>query len=224
VSGLGRKVFASGEILTAADLQGYAVDQSVMVFDDATDRSTAIPSPTEGMVTYRKDENAVEFFDGSAFGAVGKILQVAQAAKTDTFSTTSASFTPVTGLSVSITPRSASSKILILAQISYGLASSNGHGHFKITGGNTAGYVGDAASARVQTVFGGSSNANMSAAVMSDSVIFLDSPNSTSSVTYQLEARQAGGGFAYVNRSALDGNDAFTARGASSIIVMEVAG
>jgi hypothetical protein len=64
VAGLGRKVFVAGEILTAADLQGYAVDQSVMVFDDATARTAAIPSPTEGMVTYLKDEDAVTVYDG----------------------------------------------------------------------------------------------------------------------------------------------------------------
>jgi hypothetical protein len=49
--------------------------------------------------------------------ATGKVLQVVQTTKTDTFTTTSTSFTDVTGLSVSITPSSASSKILIFSEI-----------------------------------------------------------------------------------------------------------
>jgi hypothetical protein len=55
-----------------------------------------------------------------AAGVGGKILQVVTAQKTDTFSTNSTSFVDVTGLSVSITPSSASSKILILASLSLG--------------------------------------------------------------------------------------------------------
>lgn len=57
MAGLGRKVFSAGEILTAADLQGYAVDQSVMVFADSAARGSAIPSPSEGMVTYLEDSD-----------------------------------------------------------------------------------------------------------------------------------------------------------------------
>jgi hypothetical protein len=70
MSGLGRKVFTAGEVLTAANVNGYLMDQSVMVFDDAAARSSAIPTPTEGMMTYTKDDNAVQVFDGSTFTAV----------------------------------------------------------------------------------------------------------------------------------------------------------
>ena len=51
-------------------------------------------------------------------GVGGKVLQVVQTVKSDTFSTSSTTFTDVTGLSVSITPSSTSNKILILASIS----------------------------------------------------------------------------------------------------------
>jgi hypothetical protein len=67
MAGLGRQVFTAGEVLTANNVNGYLMDQSVMVFADAAARSTAIPSPTEGMVTYLSDTTAIEFFDGSAF-------------------------------------------------------------------------------------------------------------------------------------------------------------
>jgi hypothetical protein len=42
-----------------------------MVFDDATARGSAIPSPSEGMLTYNKDTSGLELYDGSAFGPVG---------------------------------------------------------------------------------------------------------------------------------------------------------
>jgi hypothetical protein len=71
LAGLGRKEFNSGDILLASEVQGYLQDQAVMVFDDATARGSAIPSPSEGMVTYTKDDDAIQVYDGSAFVGVG---------------------------------------------------------------------------------------------------------------------------------------------------------
>lgn len=71
MAGLGRKTFTAGEVLTAANVQGYLMDQAVMVFDDSTARSSAIGTPTEGMVTYLKDSNALNYYDGSAWQVVG---------------------------------------------------------------------------------------------------------------------------------------------------------
>jgi hypothetical protein len=71
MSGLGRKIFAAGEILTAANVNGYLMDQSVMVFDDAGARESAIGTATEGMVAYTKDDNALSFYSGSVWTPVG---------------------------------------------------------------------------------------------------------------------------------------------------------
>ena len=71
MAGLGRKEFNSGDILLASEVQGYLQDQAVMVFDDDTARGSAIPTPSEGMLTYNKDTEALELYDGSAFGPVG---------------------------------------------------------------------------------------------------------------------------------------------------------
>jgi hypothetical protein len=46
------------------------MDQTVMVFADATARTAAISAPSEGMVTYLSDTNALEYYDGSAFVGV----------------------------------------------------------------------------------------------------------------------------------------------------------
>jgi hypothetical protein len=67
MSGLGRKVWSAGDVVAAADVQGYLQDQTVMVFDDATARSSAIGTPTEGMATYLKDTNTLELYDGSSW-------------------------------------------------------------------------------------------------------------------------------------------------------------
>ncbi|MDB4418068.1 hypothetical protein N9262_02330 [Akkermansiaceae bacterium] len=68
MAGLGRKVFAAGEVLTAANVGGYLMDQTVMVFNDAASRTSALGlDVSEGMVSYTKDDNAIQYYDGSAW-------------------------------------------------------------------------------------------------------------------------------------------------------------
>ena len=76
-AGLGFKTFTTGEVLTAADTNGYLM-QGVLVFASAAARTSAITSPQEGQSSYLKDTNALEFYDGAAWtGApVGDITAV----------------------------------------------------------------------------------------------------------------------------------------------------
>jgi hypothetical protein len=67
-AGLGFKTFTSGEVLTAADTNGYLM-QGVMVFANASARSAAITAPTEGQYSYLKDTNSTEYYDGAAWVA-----------------------------------------------------------------------------------------------------------------------------------------------------------
>jgi hypothetical protein len=69
-AGLGYKEFATGDVLTAADANGYLASQVVMVFASAAARTTAITSPQEGMISFRKDADALEYYSGSAWVAV----------------------------------------------------------------------------------------------------------------------------------------------------------
>jgi hypothetical protein len=65
--GLGRKVFTAGEILTAANTNGYLMDQAVMVFADTGARSSAIGTPSAGMLSYRTDGTVYEYWNGSSW-------------------------------------------------------------------------------------------------------------------------------------------------------------
>ena len=70
MAGAGFKTFAVGEVLTATNVNTYLMQQSVMVFADSSARSTAISSPSEGMLTYLSDINAVQYYDGSSWRAL----------------------------------------------------------------------------------------------------------------------------------------------------------
>ena len=160
----------------------------------------------------------------TAAGNAGIGSNVVQTVKTDTFSTTSTSFTTVTGMTAAITPSSASSKVLIVAQIATGLQEANTSiGHFKITRGGTDIYIGNADGSRIRAVFGGTSVGSDASMVVSNSIVYLDSPSSTSSVTYRLDVRRGGNGTVFINRSLNDSDNDFHVRGASSLTVIEVA-
>jgi len=66
-----RKIFVAGDVLTASDVNGFLMDQSVMTFADSTARSSAIGTATEGMLTYLADTNAFEYWNGTAYEGIG---------------------------------------------------------------------------------------------------------------------------------------------------------
>jgi hypothetical protein len=65
-AGQGFKTFTSGEVLTAADVNGYLM-QGVGVFTDAANRDAEITSPQEGQFAYLKDTNVTTYYTGSAW-------------------------------------------------------------------------------------------------------------------------------------------------------------
>ena len=66
MAGLGRKTFNSGDVLNAADVQGYLMDQAVMVFAGTAARGSAIPTPSAGMVAY-STATQLQVYNGSAW-------------------------------------------------------------------------------------------------------------------------------------------------------------
>ena len=74
MAGAGFKDFQAGEVLTAVDVDTYLMQQTVMVFAGTAARGSAIGTPTEGMFTYLKDTDSLEYYTGSnwtAFSAGG---------------------------------------------------------------------------------------------------------------------------------------------------------
>jgi hypothetical protein len=65
-AGLGFKTFTTGEVLTAADTNGYLM-QGVLVFDDAAARDAAITAPAEGQFAYLKDTDTTTYYTSSAW-------------------------------------------------------------------------------------------------------------------------------------------------------------
>jgi len=154
-------------------------------------------------------------------GGGGKVLQVVQTVKTDTFTTNSLSFVDLTGLSASITPSSSSNKILILTDIVFGMA--NAQGFIKLLRNSSDIYIGDSASSRLQaksSIYLADSNVTGSRVIN-----FLDSPSTTSSTTYKIQLKSENSSFnVCINRSQDDSDISGRVRGASSIILMEIAG
>jgi len=160
-----------------------------------------------------------------------RILQVVSTTKTDTFSastdndgTPNDQWASVTGLTATITPTAATSKVLVFVSL-FG-SSENSYGFaFRLTRGGTAIGVADAAGNRNQT--SGVVNATVDPGFSgSGSVSYLDSPASTSALTYGVDVANVQSGSAtvtvYVNRSLNDTNGASAARTVSTITVMEV--
>lgn len=150
--------------------------------------------------------------------SAGTVLQVVSVTKTDTFSTASTTFVDITGLSVSITPTSSSSKILVFTGIT-GTATD-------VAGAGATGYVllrdstiiTQGSSGGNSQFTGQLSNRNLggSAHTLNHAITYLDSPATTSALTYKIQGRSATGTL-YINKDVDDD------RTVSSITVMEIA-
>jgi hypothetical protein len=225
-AGLGYIEFATGDILTAAAANGYLASQTVMVFANAAARTAAITSPQEGMFSYLKDTNATEYYSGSAWvalgggGSSGKVAQVLSTTKTDTFTLASSTFTDITGLSVSITPTSATSKILVSIDVLGNGAPASGWGGLRIMRDSTPIGVGATAGSRVSV--SGFMYVNDGGLLVSTSNSVLDSPATTSAITYKVQFMTNSAGTGYINRTQADTDSNAYPRGASTITVMEI--
>ena len=165
-----------------------------------------------------------------ATGVGGKLLQVVSTTKTDTTSTTSSTFSDITGLSVSITPSSTSSKIIIIVSM-FGVFWQTGYNGciLSLLRNSTAIGGGTSAGSR-SSVIGTQGMTQQSVGVKLDAgvqyhVTYIDSPSTTSATTYKMQFWQDTPAHPiYVNRTNNDGNSPAWPRTSSSIIAMEIAG
>lgn len=251
MAGAGYKSWVDGDILTAADVNTYLMQQAVMRFADSAARTAAITAPSEGMVTYLVDTDAIEYYTGAAWvgindadaiqnsivdakgdliaatadntparlavgadgyvltadstestglkwaaaaAAGGKVLQVVQNTTSTQTVITALTFQD-SGLSATITPSAATSKILVIASL---------------TTNTYAGTTQSQAGARllrgateILDLHGTNDNAWLDITTTGPTYVgiggvqafaYLDSPATTSSTTYKVQgvARTAG--------------------------------
>ena len=166
--------------------------------------------------------------DTLASGVGGKILQVVQTVKTDTTSINSATYADISGFTATITPSSASNKILISFVLQFG-GTNNSYVAFKAYRGSTLLPIGTEGTGNMTNAsFGGYQEQNNSQFGVSTAVWqYLDSPSSTSALTYKLQwasVYQPGGTYQfYLNRPYNADNNAYNIFGVSSVTAMEVA-
>jgi hypothetical protein len=234
---LGFKTFNTGDVLSAADTNGFLM-QGVLVFADAAARSAAITSPQEGQTSYLKDTDVIQVYSGSAWvtksggssplttkgdlytysttdarlpvgtnghtlvadsaeatglkwaaaAAGGKVLQVVSATTTTSTTISTTTYTDTT-LTASITPSSATSKILVLVTQMW---------YFNRTGiviYPKGQIVRGASSIYENTFLGGFGVPNATGLIESFGVwspSYLDSPSTTSSTTYKTQMARQG--------------------------------
>ena len=245
-AGLGYKEFTTGDVLTAADANGYLASQVVMVFASAAARTSAIASPQEGMISYLKDTNATQYYSGSAWVAVGgssplttkgdlytystadarlgvgtngqvltadsaeatglkwataggggKVLQVVQGTTTSSTSNSTSTYAD-TNLSASITPTSATSKVLVM--VNQIINKSNGN----VDNAVDLRIVRGATSILESTyiLYTGTTVALYSIA----SLVYLDSPSTTSATTYKTQFKNAFNGASVTTQQNSNGS------------------
>jgi hypothetical protein len=193
--------------------------------------ASGVTLPTSSLVgTIGTSQLANNSVSRAKIGYAGAVLQVVQVVKTDSYaSAPGAQWVTIPGLSASITPISTSSKILVLLDIKFIGNTDASVSRLRMMRDSTPIYIGDAAGSRPRT--SGAQNYNTNAGsggfnVLASGGVFLDSPSTTSSITY---TAQLGGDnnvvVIYVNRTESDRDDSYyDSRTASSITLMEIAG
>jgi hypothetical protein len=267
-AGQGFKTFATGDVLTASDVNGYLM-QGVLVFASAAARNSAITSPQQGQMAFLKDTNTTTYYTGSAWAnldttgmvnpmtttgdtiysssgstparlgigstgqvltvaggvptwataaAGGKVLQVVQGTTSTLTTITSNSFTD-TGLTATITPTLATSKVLVILNQNVIIDQSSGQtnlqlGSFiKLFRGATAIWGSTGGSQHVYFYIGGNSAAKSVGGNMA--IAYLDSPATTSATIYKTQIA-VDGSTTYNTVSCQPGS------ASSSIILMEI--
>jgi len=205
-----RTEFEAFTRLDASDVNTFLMDQSVMSFAGTAARGSAIATPVEGMVTYLEDSDLLSIYETGAWRTSvsprGGVLQVVYNSTTTATTTTSTTFTN-TALSATLTPKSATSKILVLV-------SQNGLTKINETAGgvNVRLLLPDSATHLFGFAMGFTDSVDYG--ITSASLSFLYTPANTSAQTFRTQvAARVGGTTAQVN----GGSER------SSITLMEIA-
>jgi hypothetical protein len=200
-SGTGRAKMAAGFVTEAKLENGAVLDANIGT----------------GAVTAGKLASGIGVANG-AMGTLTSVVTLATGGWRDT------------GLSVVLTPARSTSKVLIMAHVT-GANSGAGAGNIavllRLTRNGTALTVGDSAGSRTSCMAVIQGTVGSVYSPTNGSMIFLDSPGSTSALTYKVQARtwaSAAGNYLHINRGRTDTDSADYARGACSIVAVELLG
>ena len=182
---------------------------------DASGNPVAIGAGTSGHFLKSQGAGSQPVF---AAASGGKILQVVQATKTDTATVSSSSFADL-GFSADITPSASTSKVFVLFSMMLATQSGQRSG-IKLVRESTDLLIGDAAGSRNRSTMQRYDNSG--AESQSIIVSYLDSPSTTSEITYKIQCMTESANAFYINRTGSDTDNATYFRGASSVILMEV--
>ena len=165
--------------------------------------------------------------DGLPSGSAGGIIQVVTNTFTGTWSGSGgqAVFVEVSDLNTTITPTRSDSKIMIMVCIGgWDSNGSNQRGSLRLQRGSTPIFISTSSGTSYGSigVLGGNSN-NINQGGLS--MIHIDSPATTSAVTYKVGSASEGGSYTtYINRSAGNASSTSVFQTASSMTLMEVCG
>ena len=211
--------------------RGYiqtAMTGDVMLFGAGTTermRITAAGATIAGALTISTPLSVANGGTGATSNA-GKVLQVVTLTKVDEWTTTSNSFVDVTGLVLSITPTSTSSKILVTASVAFSAEGTSwGEAYFRLARGGASLAVGTASGNNTNNCAFGGLVHKAGHSTQTGVTIVEDSPATTSAVSYSVQAACSAassyGNIVYVNDSAIPSTD-YSGNGISTITLMEI--
>ena len=235
----GYRDFQTGEVLTAANVNDFLMEQSVMTFADAAARDAALGTAVasgnalrEGMVAYLNDTDEVIKYDGTDWSSVaplGGLVKVYSAIKTDSFSASvgAGGSTSVTGLSIADVALSDSNHSFLITAW-FGLVASNtqlGRCGIAVNDGSGLLTIGDSAGNRVRYTAGWQSVSGSDLASFATSMTIVHSPGDTTERTYSVRAVNGHSSTStlFVNRTQRDTDTQVDNRSASGLIIQEIA-
>jgi hypothetical protein len=182
-----------------------------------------VPVGTNGQVLTADSAEAAGWKWAAAGGGGGGIPAAIEAVKTDDFSTTSTNGTwaDVTGLSVTISPSSATKKVRVEVGLTAGASGTGTAVAYRILRDSTPIGVGDVTGSR--TAATGVIGIVSTFFCQTSSIIHIDAPATTSATTYKIQITGLFGAAltSYINRTGQNDNAGYTAHGSSYIRVYE---
>ena len=158
-------------------------------------------------------------------GVGGKVLQVVSTNFTSEVTSTSGSFVDVSGFTATITPSSASNKILVIVDINFG-GTNDAYPAAKLFRASTEIFSGVNATGSMTACFLGGAGISSADRLLEGSRTVLDSPNTTSATTYKIQFANVYNSptySGYINRTHNKANAAYTHSRTSGITLIEIA-